>query len=161
MRSERRQSRHDPQGLARGAHRPAVAREIGWARRRLALLAGAFLTERGQPLSVRIGHMVARQVPKLVAVAIGLIAIACAGRDARSPNPGADERVFAAVMDRIAKGWNTGDAAGAADCFTVDAVYMEPPDRQKYVGRRALFEFFGGHERPPPKMKMTWHHLAF
>jgi uncharacterized protein (TIGR02246 family) len=113
------------------------------------------------PRSVRIGHMVARHVPKLVAVAIGLIAIACAGRDARSPNPGADERVFASVMDRIAKGWNTGDAAGAADCFTEDAVYMEPPDRQKYVGRSALFEFFGGRERPPPEMKMTWHHLAF
>ncbi|HMJ53846.1 MAG TPA: nuclear transport factor 2 family protein [Polyangiaceae bacterium] len=101
-------------------------------------------------------------VPKVISLAAGLNVVACAGREARTPAQPLDEgRVFAALMGRIATGWNTGDAASAADCFAEDAVYMEPPDRQRYEGRGALFEFFGGHQRPPPKMSMTFHHLAF
>jgi len=100
--------------------------------------------------------------PKVTPLAAGLLAVACAGRDARSPSDSLDgRRTFAALMERIATGWNTGNAAGAADCFTEDAVYMEPPDRQRYEGRAALFDFFGGNQQPPPQMSMTWHHLAF
>jgi hypothetical protein len=99
---------------------------------------------------------------KVTFVAGVLVVVACVGQKVRSPTDSLDERrTFAALMDRIATGWNTGDAAGAADCFTEDAVYMEPPDRQRYEGRSALFEFFGGNQRLPPKMSMTWHHLAF
>jgi hypothetical protein len=45
------------------------------------------------------------------------------------------------------------------DCFTDDIVYVEPADRQRYVGRSAVFELSGGDE--PSAMSMTWHHLAF
>jgi ketosteroid isomerase-like protein len=68
---------------------------------------------------------------------------------------------FRALMETVAAGWNAGDARKAADCFTEDALYLEPPDKQFYAGRPALYEFFGGATKPEPPMKMTWHHLAF
>jgi ketosteroid isomerase-like protein len=68
---------------------------------------------------------------------------------------------FKNLMRTVAAGWNEGDAKKAADCYTEDAIYTEPPDRQVYVGRQALYEFFGGDKKPDPPMKMTWHHLAF
>ena len=68
---------------------------------------------------------------------------------------------FRKLMKAIAEGWNEGDARKAADCFTEDAVYVEPPDSQVYNGREALYAFFGGDAGPELPMKMTWHHLAF
>jgi len=70
-------------------------------------------------------------------------------------------REFRELMNTIAEGWNSGNARVAADCYTDDAVYTEPPDKQLYIGRQALYEFFGGGERPEPPMHMIWHHLAF
>ena len=35
---------------------------------------------------------------------------------------------FERVMQNLADGWNRGDARKAADCFTEDAIYREPPD---------------------------------
>lgn len=68
---------------------------------------------------------------------------------------------FERLMRTVAAGWNEGNARKAANCFTEDAVYMEPPDRQVYAGREALFEFFGGSKGTEKPMHMTWHHLAF
>jgi hypothetical protein len=68
---------------------------------------------------------------------------------------------FRKLMNRVAAGWNEGDAREAADCYTEDAIYTEPPEKQVYVGRNALYEFFGGDNKPEPRMKMAWHHLAF
>ncbi len=68
---------------------------------------------------------------------------------------------FRALMNAVAAGWNAGDARKSADCFTEDALYLEPPDKQVYAGRSALYEFFGGATKPEPPMRMTWHHLAF
>jgi SnoaL-like protein len=68
---------------------------------------------------------------------------------------------FEALMKTVAEGWNEGNAQKAADCFTENAVYSEPPDKQLYRGRTALFKFFGGNEGRKRAMKMTWHHLAF
>lgn len=68
---------------------------------------------------------------------------------------------FKKLLQTVANGWNEGNARQAADCFTEDAIYIEPPDKQVYVGRKALFEFFGGDKKPDPPMSMTWHHLAF
>jgi hypothetical protein len=70
-----------------------------------------------------------------------------------------DQRGFERLMQAVARGWSTGDAAGAAGCFTDDVVYVEPPDRQRYVGQDALYELSGGAD--PPPMSMTWHHLVF
>ena len=70
-------------------------------------------------------------------------------------------REFTHLMQTVAEGWNEGNARKAADCFSEDAVYVEPPDKQLYHGRAELYEFFGGDAGPELPMSMTWHHLAF
>jgi SnoaL-like domain len=66
---------------------------------------------------------------------------------------------FQTLMQAVADGWSEGNARKAADCFTEDAIYTEPPDKQLYKGREALFKFFGGNEGDKSQMKMTWHHF--
>jgi hypothetical protein len=68
---------------------------------------------------------------------------------------------FKKLMNTIAEGWNEGNARKSADCFSKEAVYIEPPDKQVHQGRAALYEFFGGDQGPDIPMHMTWHHLAF
>ncbi|HYC71783.1 MAG TPA: nuclear transport factor 2 family protein [Opitutaceae bacterium] len=68
---------------------------------------------------------------------------------------------FCALAGRLAAAWNANDARTAADAFTEDAIYTEPPDRQVYRGREALFRFFGGEKGRATAMRMTWHHLSF
>jgi ketosteroid isomerase-like protein len=68
---------------------------------------------------------------------------------------------FRKLMQAVADGWNEGNAQKAADCFSEDAVYVEPPDKQLYQGRAELYEFFGGSAGTDIPMKMIWHHLAF
>lgn len=68
---------------------------------------------------------------------------------------------FKKLINTIAEGWNEGNARKSADCFSEDAIYIEPPDKQVYHGRDELFEFFGGENGTDIPMHMTWHHLAF
>lgn len=68
---------------------------------------------------------------------------------------------FEHLMRTVAEGWNEGNARKAADCFSEDAIYVEPPDKQLYHGRAELYEFFGGDAGTDLPMKMIWHHLAF
>lgn len=68
---------------------------------------------------------------------------------------------FEHLMHTISDGWNEGNARRAADCFSEDAMYVEPPDTQLHHGRAELYEFFGGDNGTDIPMKMTWHHLAF
>ena len=64
-------------------------------------------------------------------------------------------------MQTVSDGWNESNARKAADCFSEDALYVEPPDWQFYRGRAELYEFFGGDSGTDIPMKMSWHHLAF
>jgi len=64
-------------------------------------------------------------------------------------------------METVAAGWNEGDARRAADCFNDDAIYMEPPDKQMYHGRQALYQLFGGGKKQQSATHLSWHHLAF
>jgi hypothetical protein len=68
---------------------------------------------------------------------------------------------FERIMQTIGEGWNDGNARKSAECFSEDAVYVEPPDKQVHHGRAELYEFFGGDQGTDIPMKMTWHHLAF
>jgi hypothetical protein len=68
---------------------------------------------------------------------------------------------FKNLMNTLAAAWSEGNPEKASDCYTEDALYTEPPDKQVYAGRKALYQFFGGDTKPEPPMKMTWHHLAF
>ena len=68
---------------------------------------------------------------------------------------------FQHLMQTVADGWNEGNAQKAADCFSEDAIYVEPPEKQLYHGRDELSEFFGGGAGTDRPMQMTWHQLAF
>ncbi len=68
---------------------------------------------------------------------------------------------FETLVTRVADGWNANDAAHAASAFSADAIYSEPPDKQLYVGREAIYRFFGGETGREYPMHMTWHHLSF
>jgi uncharacterized protein (TIGR02246 family) len=94
-----------------------------------------------------------------VAFAVLSAAALCAWSP-RSVAADVTQRQFEALMHAVAAGWNEGDARKSADCFTEDAVYIEPPDRQVHRGREALHAFFRG-VKPAPPTRMVWHHLAF
>jgi hypothetical protein len=53
-----------------------------------------------------------------------------------------DAQGFGALLRRLARAWEALDASAAAACFTVDAVYMEPPDVQLFSGRTELEAYF-------------------
>lgn len=89
----------------------------------------------------------------------GLAFNSCAQKGAEGAELSAPQ--FARLMQTIADGWNEGDARKAADCFTESAIYTEPPDKQLYRGREALYRFFGGGQGRKQEMKMDWHHLIF
>jgi len=68
---------------------------------------------------------------------------------------------FTRLMQTVADGLNENNAHKAADCFALDAIYSEPPNRQLYRGRERLFEVFGGDKGRKQPMRMQWHHLTF
>lgn len=70
-----------------------------------------------------------------------------------------NQREFEELMETIAKCWNTKNSRAAVACFTADAVYIEPPDKQLIRGRSELYEYFGGDTGFD--MKLTWHNLFF
>ena len=47
-----------------------------------------------------------------------------------------------ALLERLATAWSTQDTELALSCFTEDAVDMEPPDIQLYVGHEQLRPYF-------------------
>jgi hypothetical protein len=68
---------------------------------------------------------------------------------------------FEGLLQRLANAWNSGNTRAAADCFSEDAVYVEPPQKQVYRGRQALYRFFGGEAGRPGAMDMTWRNVVF
>jgi ketosteroid isomerase-like protein len=65
---------------------------------------------------------------------------------------------FERTMATLAEAWSKQDTARALQCFTVDAIYMQPPDLQLYRGTAELAKLFAGLR---PGTSMTFHHLAF
>ncbi len=62
-------------------------------------------------------------------------------------------------MQTIAQGWNTKNAKMATDCFTDNAAYIEPPDKQFFKGKKELYEYFGGDNGFD--MTLQWQNLFF
>lgn len=54
-----------------------------------------------------------------------------------------DRAGFVGLLNELADAWAEPDPDRAAACFTDDAVYMEPPDQQLFVGRDQLTAYFG------------------
>jgi hypothetical protein len=92
--------------------------------------------------------------------ALVVLLIACRSATPRAPaDPAMTAPQFRALLERVGTAWTAGDATAAADCFAETAVYEEPPAKQLHRGRAALYQFFGGDQKLP--MKMRWHHIAF
>lgn len=53
-----------------------------------------------------------------------------------------DRYEFESLLRELADAWANLDNASAVACFTDDAVYMEPPDVQLFVGRQELMAYF-------------------
>ena len=54
-----------------------------------------------------------------------------------------DAAAFRALLRGLADAWAALDGDAAAELFTDDAVYMQPPDEQLFVGRDQLRAYFG------------------
>jgi hypothetical protein len=91
---------------------------------------------------------------------LSLLAAGCASR-LTPPAGRLDAATFELLLEGLADAWNRGDARAAADCFTPDAIYVEPPQKQVYRGRDSLFRFFGGDAGRAGAMSMSWHRFAF
>ncbi len=61
-------------------------------------------------------------------------------------------------MERLADAWSSQDTELALSCFSDDAVYMEPPDVQLYVGHAELRPYFAALS---PETFMRFHTLGF
>lgn len=69
-----------------------------------------------------------------------------------------DAAAFRRLVERVATGWETGDVEGALAAFAPDAVYMEPPDIQLYVGHDQLRPYFAA---VPAGTLMRLAHVSF
>lgn len=49
---------------------------------------------------------------------------------------------FETIMTTVAKAWSIPDTDMALQCFDDNAVYMEPPDIQLYIGKSQLRPYF-------------------
>lgn len=61
-------------------------------------------------------------------------------------------------MQQLARAWSEQNTHMALDCFTEDAVYIEPPDIQFYQGHEQLRPYFAALQ---PGTSMQFHHLWF
>ncbi len=62
---------------------------------------------------------------------------------------------FRDLVEAVARGWETGDTEAALASFAPDAVYMEPPDAQLFVGHDQLRPYFAAV--PPGTLMQLWH----
>jgi hypothetical protein len=61
-------------------------------------------------------------------------------------------------MSQLAQSWSTQNTDAALSCFTMDAIYMEPPNMQLYLGHEQLRPYFAALK---PGTYMTFHNLCF
>jgi hypothetical protein len=72
--------------------------------------------------------------------------------------PTLDPAGFTALLQRLADAWGRQDTPAALACFAPDAVYIEPPDVQLFVGHAQLGPYFGALT---PGTYLRFHHLWF
>lgn len=70
-----------------------------------------------------------------------------------------NQQEFETVMQTIANGWNTKNPKAAVECFSDNAIYIEPPNKQFIKGTDELYHYFGGDTGVD--MKLTWQNLFF
>jgi len=62
------------------------------------------------------------------------------------------------MIEEVAAGWETQQPERSLACFNADAVYLEPPDIQLFVGHEALRPYFAA---VPAGTTMTIHRTWF
>jgi ketosteroid isomerase-like protein len=65
---------------------------------------------------------------------------------------------FGKLMRQLAEAWTNQDVDSALECFTADAVYMQPPAEQFYKGHEQLRPYFGAIKQGT---FMKFHNLWF
>ena len=65
---------------------------------------------------------------------------------------------FSRLMSQLADSWQSQNTEAALNCFTKDAVYMEPPNIQLYIGHEQLRPYFAALK---PGTYLTLHNLCF
>lgn len=65
---------------------------------------------------------------------------------------------FSVLLHRLVRGWSEQESEIALSCFTSDAVYMEPPDIQLFIGHDQLRPYFAALE---PGTFMRFHNTWF
>jgi ketosteroid isomerase-like protein len=65
---------------------------------------------------------------------------------------------FKALMEQLAHAWSEQDSDAGLSCFTEDALYMEPPDIQLFLGHGHLRPYFAALT---PGTHMRFHNLWF
>ena len=83
---------------------------------------------------------------------VGLV-LACRPEPSSSP-----ELEFRALLDEVSRSWSVPDVEAALECFTDDAVYMQPPDGQLYHGVAELRLLLNGMK---PGTSMEFHNQAY
>jgi hypothetical protein len=68
---------------------------------------------------------------------------------------------FKQLLEKMAAGWNEGNPSKSLECFTKDATYIEPPNKQFFQGHDQLYIYFGGDGAKPGQMKLVWHGIFF
>jgi ketosteroid isomerase-like protein len=66
-----------------------------------------------------------------------------------------DDQAFRGLVEQVARGWESGEPDAALDAFAADAVYMEPPDAQLFVGHEQLRPYFAAV--PAGTLMRLWH----
>lgn len=97
----------------------------------------------------------------LILVCFCILILECKNSRPQELNTSINSTQFKELLNKVSTGWNNNNARAAANCFSEDAVYIEPPNQQLYQGRKELFEFFGGSEGRSSPMKMSWHYIMF
>lgn len=99
------------------------------------------------------------QLSRVGGLAILLLCVACIGSDRGATRAtGLTDSEFNGLLTRLARAWQDQHAQAAVDLFTADAIYMQPPDVQLFVGREQLRAYFGAVE---PGTTMVWHQIWF
>lgn len=65
---------------------------------------------------------------------------------------------FSELMNRLATAWGTQNTDLALSCFCDDAIYMQPPDIQVYIGHDQLRAYFGALTAGT---YLRYHHIWF
>lgn len=69
-----------------------------------------------------------------------------------------DVKEFKKLLNNVEYGWSNQDTPLALSSFSTDAVYMEPPNIQLYVGHKQLKPYF---EALGPEHRMKFHNIWF